>query len=124
MLYSILIYGSEAQVAAWAPDQEDEVLGRHAELRQQLRAEGRMGPVVRLAPDAAGTVLRVSGGEPLVTDGPYAETKEQLMGLYFLECASLDDAVVAARRLSFDTGVFEIRPVVWFDPGMLPPHTP
>lgn len=123
MLYSILIYGSEARVAAWTPEEEDEVLGRHAQLRSDLQAQGRLGPVLRLMPNVATTVRRAEA-EPLVTDGPFAETKEHLMGIYIVDCESLDEATQAARRLAFETGVFEIRPLVYFDPGRIPARIP
>lgn len=122
MLYSILIYGSEARVQAWTAQEEDETLGRHAALREELLAQGRLGPVLRLAPNVA-TTVRPGGATPPVTDGPFAETKEQLMGIYIVDCATLEDAEAAARRLDFDTGVFVIRPLIWFDPGVVPART-
>jgi hypothetical protein len=69
-------------------------------------------------------VVRRAGEQPIVTDGPFAETKEQLMGIYIVDCPTLDDAVKATRELAFDTGVFEIRPVPWLDPGVLPARMP
>ena len=54
-----------------------------------------------------------------VTDGPYAETKEQLMGVYVIDCASFDDALAATEQLRFETGSFEIRPLVLLDPGVV-----
>ncbi len=107
MLYSILIYGSEAAVAAWSEREEAEVMGRHAELRRELLARHQLGPVMRLAP-------------PMATDGPFAETKEQLMGIYVIDCASEADAHAAAQRLAFDTASFVVRPIVAFAPGVLP----
>ena len=123
MLYSILIYGSEDHAAAWTEDEEKEVMDRHAALRAQLRSQGRLGPVMRLVPRQARTVRR---GRPTseITDGPYAETKEQLMGLYVIECASFEEALAAVKQLDFDTGVFEITPLVYMDPGALPAVTP
>lgn len=106
MLYSILIYGSEAAVAAWSEREEAEVMGRHAELRRELLARQQLGPVMRLAPP--------------VTDGPFAETKEQLLGIYVIDCASQADAEAAAQRLAFDTATFVVRPIVAFAPGVLP----
>src|SRR5688500_12135886 len=123
MLYSILIYGSEDSVASWTPQEKQEVMGRHADLRQDLKAEQRLGPVFRLAPNEARTVRKYRDRR-FITDGPFAETKEQLLGIYVVDCASFEDAVAAAERLSFDTGVFEIRPVVWLDPGQVPAYTP
>jgi len=122
MIYSILIYGVEATVGAWTPEEEDAVLGRHAELRRELTAESRLGPVLRLAPDGAKVVRRYKERR-YITDGPFAETKEQLMGIYLIDCATFDDAVAATDRLAFDSGVFVIRPVTWFDPGAIPAKT-
>lgn len=124
MLYSILIYGSEARVRAWTAQEEDETLGRHAALREELLAQHRLGPVLRLAPDAQTTLRRAGAGQPLVTDGPYAETKEQLMGIYIVDCETLEEAQAAARRLDFDSAAFVIRPLVWFDPGVIPARIP
>lgn len=112
MLYSILIYGSEAAVAAWSEREEAEVMGRHTALRRELLARHQLGPVMRLAPPA----------EPAVTDGPFAETKEQLMGIYVIDCTTQADAEAAAQRLAFDTASFVVRPIVAFAPGVLPIH--
>lgn len=123
MLYSILIYGSEDRVGAWTPDEEREVMGRHANLRQEMTEKGRLGPVLRLTPKAGKTVRRYKERKH-ITDGPFAETKEQLMGLYVVECETFEAAVEAAERLTFDTAVFEITPVSWLDPGVLPAKIP
>jgi hypothetical protein len=118
MLYSILIYGDESHVAAWTPQEEKEVMGRHAELRRQLTAAGQLGPVMRLNP--AGTrIVRRYRDRQSITDGPYAETKEQLMGIYVVDCPSMDDAIAATEQLRFDTGVFEIRPLVTLELGVV-----
>jgi hypothetical protein len=61
---------------------------------------------------------------PLITDGPFAETKEQLMGIYIVECESVEEATHAAHRLAFEGGVFEIRPVTWYDPGVIAARIP
>jgi hypothetical protein len=124
MLYSILIYGSESAVAAWEPGVEEDMLERHTDLRDDLQAQGRLGMVLRLMPDVATTVRRAGDLHPLVTDGPFAEIKEQLMGIYIVECETLDDATHAAHRLAFETGVFEIRPVTWYDPGTIAARIP
>jgi hypothetical protein len=124
MLYSILIYGSESAVAAWAPEVEDEMLERHTDLRDELQAKGRLGTVLRLMPDTATTVRHAGNAHPLVTDGPFAETKEQLMGIYIVECETLEQARDAARRLDFEGGVFEIRPITWYDPGVIAARIP
>lgn len=123
MLYSILIFGSEDRAANWSAEEHDEVMGRHAQLRAQLSAQQRLGPVVRLSPKDS-KVVRRSRGQVRVTDGPHAETKEQLMGIYVVECATFDDAVAATELLDFETGVFEIVPLRYLDPGQLAPLVP
>lgn len=124
MLYAILIYGSESAVAASAPDAEEEMLERHTDLRDDLQAQGRLGTVLRLMPDMVTTVRRAGDMHPLVTDGPFAETREQLMGLYTVECETVEEATHAVHRLAFETGVFEIRPITWYDPGVIPARIP
>ena len=124
MLYASLIYGSESAVAASAPGAEEEMLERHTDLRDDLQAQGRLGTVLRLMPDMVTTVRRAGDMRPLVTDGPFAETREQLMGLYTVECETVEEATHAAHRLAFETGVFEIRPITWYDPGVIPARIP
>jgi hypothetical protein len=116
MLYSILIYGDEATIDAWTQQEEAAVLSRHADLRQRLSAQGKLGPAIRLMASTAATTLRC-GTKPLIVDGPFSETKEQLLGIYVVECAALEEALEAARSLAFDTGVLEIRPIASFKPG-------
>jgi hypothetical protein len=118
MLYSILIFGDEGHVAQWRPQEEQEVINRHSELRRELTAAGRLGPVIRLSPEGSKVVRRYKDRQQ-VTDGPYAETKEQLMGIYVIDCASFEDALAATERLRFETGSFEIRPLVLLDPGVV-----
>ena len=120
MLYSILIYGSEERAAAWSAAEYREVMERHARLRAQLTASGRLGPVMRLAPLQA-RIVRRSRKKAVVTDGPYAETKEQLMGIYVIDCETFEEAVAATELLDFETGVFEIVPLMSLESGQLPP---
>ena len=123
MLYSIVIYGEEARVAGWTAEEEKEVMGRHAELRRELVAAGRLGPVMRLKADATKTVRRYPDRK-YITDGPYAETKEQLMGIYVVDVPTFDDAVAAVERLNFEGGVFEISPLASLRPGVVPTMLP
>lgn len=129
MLYSILIYDSEAVVDAMDEAESSRRIGIHQQLQESLRAEGRLEFVGRLMPSTAATSLRPRAaagdaddradhggpdqGEPLVLDGPFAETKEQLLGLYVIRCDSLDDAVAAAKALPLHTGCYEVRPFSW-----------
>lgn len=80
-----------------------------------------MGPVARLLPTTAATTLR-KGREDVVIDGPFAETKEQLLGFYVIDCASLEEAIDTAKELARanpGTGSYEIRPVAEFHPSQL-----
>ena len=83
---------------------------------------GRLGSVARLLPTTAATTLR-KDDPPLVLDGPYAETKEQLLGFYLVDCKDLDAALDVARDLAAVNpgGAYEIRPVGHFTPGSVQP---
>lgn len=120
MLYAILCYNNEDVVCAWSKEQDDEVMARLSVVTGKLREQGRLGPVARLLPTTAATTLRKSGDEPLVIDGPFAETKEQFLGFYVVECETLDDAVAVAKDLAEanpGSGSYELRPVGAFFPG-------
>jgi hypothetical protein len=87
-----------------------------------LARQGRLGPVLRLMPTTTATTLR-KGDDPIVLDGPFAETKEQLLGLFVVECASLEQAIETTKdlaRASSSKGSFEIRPLELFRPSELP----
>lgn len=116
MLYAILCYNSEAVTSAWSKAEDDAVLARRAAVTDKLAAKGKLGPVVRLMPTTAATTVR-AGREPLVIDGPFAETKEQLLGFYIVDCASLEEAIAAAKGMVDDIGAMEIRPLRVFRPG-------
>lgn len=118
MLYSILIYDSETTVTSWTRQEDDTLAAQHVAVQQSLAEKGKLGPVIRLMPTTAAVTLR-TGGKPVVIDGPFAETKEQLLGLYVVDCATLEEAIETARLLPNKTGtlVLEIRPVSWFNPG-------
>jgi hypothetical protein len=117
MLYAVFCYNSEAVVGAWTEEKDDAVMAQHEAVLRELAAAGKLGPVARLMPTTVATTLR-AGAEPLVIDGPFAETKEQLLGFYVLDCASLEDAIEAARPLLGETGSLEIRPISYFNPGI------
>ncbi|WP_181700096.1 YciI family protein [Chthonobacter albigriseus] len=121
MLYAILCYDSEDVVGSWTKEEDDAVLAKLHVVHEKIAAEGRLGPVVRLLPTTAATTIR-KGADPLVLDGPFAETKEQLLGFYVVECASLDQAIETAKdlaRASSSAGSYELRPLSIFDPGGL-----
>jgi hypothetical protein len=117
MLYAILCYHDEDLVGAWTKEEDEAVLAKRARTTDRLAAQGKLGPIARLMPTTAAVTVR-SGDEPLVLDGPFAETKEQLLGFYLVECAGLEEAIAAAREMGRgERGAFEIRPVRLFRAG-------
>jgi hypothetical protein len=88
-------------------------------VQRKLIQKGRLGPVARLSPTAAAITLRKSVEPPMVVDGPFAETKEQLLGFYIVDCESREEALEAARELAAANpgGAYEIRPLTMFSPG-------
>ena len=92
-------------------------MAKLAVVQEKLAKQGRLGPGRRLLPTTAATTLR-KGEQPLVIDGPFAETKEQLLGFYVVDCATLDEAIELARncgRCQPGGGAYEIRPVAVFN---------
>ena len=118
MLYAILCYNDEDMVGSWSKEQDADVMKKLAVVQDKLAKQGRLGPVARLLPTTSATTLRKEN-PPLVLDGPYAETKEQLLGFYLIDCNNLDEALDVARDLGAANpgGAYEIRPVGMFAPG-------
>jgi hypothetical protein len=121
MLYAILCYDSEEEVCAWSKEQDDAAIAKLMAVQQQWAKEGRLGPVARLMPTTAATTLRKDREPAVVIDGPFAETKEQLLGFYVVDCESLEEALDFARDLGKANpgGAYEIRPLLQFRPGDL-----
>ncbi len=116
MLYAILCYDSEDVIGAWTQAQDEAVMESLGRVQEGLARQGRLGPVARLVPTTAATTIR-KGAEPLVIDGPFAETKEQLLGFYVVECENLEQAIATAQdlaRASGSAGAFELRPLRYF----------
>ncbi|MDB5364893.1 MAG: YCII-related protein [Rhodospirillales bacterium] len=92
-----------------------------ASVQEKLAKAGKLGPVARLLPTTAATTLRKDQDPPLVIDGPFAETKEQLLGFYVVDVASLEEALEIARQLGSVNpgGAYELRPMALFSPGSL-----
>lgn len=118
MYYALLCYNDEATVWSWDQAEEEAVMGRLAVVRDRLERAGKLGPSLRLLPTTAATTLRKSD-PPLVIDGPFAETKEQLLGFYIVDVADLDEALAIARELGEANpgGAYEIRPLAVFNAG-------
>ena len=119
MQYAILCYQDENVVCAWSKQEDDAVMAKLAVVQERLARQGKLGPVVRLLPTTAATTLRKDREQPLVIDGPFAETKEQLLGFYLVDCASLEEVLEIARELGAANpgGAYEIRPIGLFNPG-------
>ena len=120
MLYAILCYDSEAVVNAWSKEKDDQVMAQLGGVMTKLAEQKRLGPTARLMPTTAATTIR-KGKDAMIIDGPFAETKEQLLGFYVVDCASLEAALEVGRELaaaSGSAGAFEIRPIKFFHPGV------
>ena len=118
MLYAILCYHDEDTTGSWSKEHDAAVMTKLRVVQDKLIQQGRLGPVARLLPTTAATTLR-KDDPPVVLDGPYAETKEQLLGFYVVDCENLDAALDVARDLGKANpgGAYEIRPVGVFIPG-------
>ncbi|RWH69841.1 YciI family protein [Mesorhizobium sp.] len=118
MFYAILAYHIEDTVQSWTPDEDAALMKDLLEVNDRLTRDGKLGPAARLGATAQAVTLR-GPGDGMVIDGPFAETKEQLLGLYVLDCADQDEAVAAARDLKRvnPSAVYEIRPIMLYLPG-------
>ncbi len=118
MMYAVLCYNDEKTVWSWSKQEEEAVMTRLEEVRVRLTKTGKMGPALRLLPTTAATTLHKTQDPPLVIDGPFAETKEQLLGFYVIDVADLDAALDVARELAavHPGGAYEVRPIALYCP--------
>lgn len=114
MRYMMLIYSKEME-GGLPPEERQQLKAAH---RQAMDAAGRKGILLAaepLSPTTTATTVRMQDGKALITDGPFAETKEQLAGYYILDCENLDEAIEWAARIPTsckgDAGCIEIRPM-------------
>jgi hypothetical protein len=111
--YVLLIYGEEGTWDALADDERGAVYAEYRTLNTELRGQGKLVAGEELQSIATATTVQVRDGDAVVSDGPFAETKEALGGFYLIEAESLDEAIEWAARIpSARTGTIEIRPVV------------
>lgn len=116
MRYVLLLYGDEALDKEVTPEQWQEVIEAHNAFTAEADERGMNPGGAALQPTETARTVRYEEREPtMVTDGPFAETKEQLGGFYILECQSMDEALEMARKLPMTTGSVEVRPVIQFD---------
>ncbi|MBP6690039.1 MAG: YciI family protein [Hyphomonadaceae bacterium] len=117
MLYAVLCYNDEATVFSWTKEEDDAVMGRLSVVHEKWEKAGKLKPSLRLLPTSAATTLRKKDNE--VLDGPYAETKEQLLGFYIIEVDNLEEGLVFTRELAVANpgGAYELRPIMLYNPG-------
>lgn len=121
MKYMLLVYGAED---AWTEDERAQCMSDSTDLCHDLNGKGQYLAASPLHPVATATSVRVRDGKRLITDGPFAETTEQLGGYYIVDVETLDDAIaVAARIPGAERGTVEVRPVVEL-PNLPVPGTP
>lgn len=118
MLYAILAYHVEDEVLSWTPEQDAAVVAEVVRVQEPLRASGHFGPAARL--DGTRKARTVRGpGAGMVLDGPFAETKEQLLGFHLVDYDTEEEAIAAAKALRRvnPSAVYEIRPVKLYLPA-------
>jgi len=125
MQYAILCYDDEKIVEGWTQAEDDAVISKHRAYTAELAKEGRVGPVLRLLPTRAAMTVR-GRDQPLVVDGPFAETKEQLLGLWIVDADTQDDALAIAKELHSHKGhgSLEVRPLLAYMPHEIAERQP
>ncbi len=116
MRYMLSIYGKEAAWETATPEDIRRTLAAYEEFGREVHGKDAFVAGDGLQSSTTATTVRVRDGETLVTDGPFAETKEQLGGYYVLECADLDEAIAWAAKIPGAlTGTIEVRPVMDYE---------
>jgi len=120
VLYAILCYNDQDLVSNWTPAQDAAVMEKLSVVHDRLYAEGKLGPAGRLGFTGSAKTLVKGQEPPIVMDGPYAETKEAMLGFYIVDCVSMDEALDVARALgeANPTGAYEIRPLSLYLEGL------
>jgi hypothetical protein len=121
MLYAMFAYHLEKTITALTPADDSALMTDILRVNARLTEEGKMGPAARLGPTAKAVTVR----EGVTIDGPFAETKEALLGFYVLNCASLEEAVGIAKEMqrANPSAVYELRPIPLYLPGVAFPIT-
>ena len=113
MQYAILIYSTEGLFERLPEHEQEAAMSHHRALQEEHGEKGTLGAVAKLMDTSAAMTVRKRGDSVMVLDGPFAETKEQLLGLYVLECESMDDAIEQAKKLPQGLAAYEVRPLGW-----------
>ena len=113
MQYILLIYDNEAEAKSRNAEEGQRIFGEYMAFTASVKQSGHMRAGEPLEPTSTATTVRVKGGKTVRTDGPFAETREQLGGFYVVEAKDLDEAVgIAARIPAAKTGSVEVRPIM------------
>ena len=116
MKYLLTIYGDESGWDDVTPEQSRQVMAAYEQFGREVSEAGAMLGGEGLQPSATATTVRVRDGERMLTDGPFAETREQLGGFYLLECRDLDEAIGWAAKIpGAQAGAVEVRPVMDYE---------
>jgi hypothetical protein len=116
MRYMLLIYSKETEMTQISQEESDRITTAHWAVMEETSKQGIFRGAEPLRPTTTATTVRIQGNKPLITDGPFAETKEQLAGYYILDCKDLDEAISWASKIPTacqgGEGCVEIRPIV------------
>ncbi len=116
MLYTMLIYQAEEVSDSFSPEDMEKALAGHRALQEETKPAKQFIAANELMPPGTATTVTLRAGREDITDGPFAETKELLIGFYIFDCDSLDEAVARAKQIPHcTTGHIEIRPVKYYD---------
>ncbi len=126
MRYMLLVYTQEDARARASADDMQKVVTGHQALMAETKAKGILEGAEPLSGTHTATTVRIESGKPIVTDGPFAETREQLAGYYILDCKDLDEAIHYASKIPTSCGglqgCIEIRPLPGFSQGCAAEH--
>ena len=124
MKYMLALFGDESRWAEITPEQAQEGMKQWDAFTQAAIDAGVHVGGEGLQPSATATTIKIQeSGEPIVSDGPFAETKEQLGGYYLLDCEDLDDAIAWAKKIPMPGGTVELRPVMDYEAAGSALHT-
>lgn len=117
MMYAVLCYNNEETVCGWTKEQDDAVMAQLSHVHDKWEKAGKLKPSIRLLPTSAATTLHKQ--KDMIFDGPYAETKEALLGFYIIDVAGLEEGLAFARELAVANpgGAYELRPIQLYLPG-------
>lgn len=115
MLFSVLIYASEDFMDAVSPEEHDEIMRHHRAFHEHTKGSKTFASAIKLMSTGTAVTVNKERDDYLVTDGPFAETKEQFMGFYLIDCPSLEEAIDTVKLLPLEHGRVEIRPVEYFE---------